>query len=46
VDRLKIAERLSAQRPEGLAPLQVCIDSVHEHQRQMYVLDVSGIVGG
>ena len=25
VDRLKIAERLSAQRPEGLAPLQVCI---------------------
>jgi len=25
VDRLKIAERLSAQRPEGLAPLQVCV---------------------
>ena len=25
VDRLKIAERLSAQRPEGLPPLQVCI---------------------
>lgn len=25
VDRLKIAERLSAQRPESLAPLQVCI---------------------
>ena len=25
VDRLKIAERLSAQRPPGLAPLQVCI---------------------
>ena len=25
VDRLKIAERLSAQRPEQLAPLQVCI---------------------
>ena len=25
VDRLKIAERLSAQRPEGLAPLNVCI---------------------
>ncbi len=25
VDRLKIAERLSAQRPAGLAPLQVCI---------------------
>lgn len=23
---------------------QVCIDSVHEHQRQMYVLDVSSIV--
>ena len=23
----------------------VCIDSVHEHERQMYVLDVSGIVG-
>lgn len=23
---------------------QVCIDSVHEHQRQMYVLDVSAIV--
>lgn len=23
---------------------RVCIDSVHEHQRQMYVLDVSGIV--
>jgi len=26
VDRLKIAERLSAQRPEGLPPLQVCIE--------------------
>jgi pyridoxal phosphate enzyme (YggS family) len=25
VDRLKIAERLSAQRPEGVPPLQVCI---------------------
>ena len=25
VDRLKIAERLSAARPDGLAPLQVCI---------------------
>ena len=25
VDRLKIAERLSSQRPAGLAPLQVCI---------------------
>ena len=25
VDRLKIAERLSAQRPTGLAPLNVCI---------------------
>jgi len=25
VDRLRIAERLSAQRPEALAPLQVCL---------------------
>ena len=25
VDRLKIAERLSAQRPNGLTPLQVCL---------------------
>ncbi len=25
VDRLKIAQRLSEQRPEGLAPLQVCV---------------------
>jgi uncharacterized pyridoxal phosphate-containing UPF0001 family protein len=25
IDRLKIAERLSAQRPADLAPLQVCI---------------------
>ncbi|MDA7418895.1 YggS family pyridoxal phosphate-dependent enzyme [Xenophilus arseniciresistens] len=25
VDRLKIAERLSAQRPEGLPPLQLCL---------------------
>ena len=25
VDRLKLAERLSAQRPPGLAPLQVCL---------------------
>ena len=25
VDRLKIAERLSAQRPEGMAPLSVCL---------------------
>ena len=25
VDRLKIAERLSEQRPEGLSPLQVCL---------------------
>jgi Tol biopolymer transport system component len=24
---------------------QVCIDSIHEGSRQMYVLDVSGIVG-
>ena len=24
---------------------QVCIDSVHEHQRQMYVLDVAAMVG-
>ena len=23
----------------------VCIDSVHEHERQMYVIDVSGLVG-
>ena len=26
VDRLKIAERLSAQRPPGMPPLQVCIE--------------------
>ncbi len=26
VDRLKIAERLSAQRPESMPPLQVCIE--------------------
>ncbi|NJN40652.1 MAG: YggS family pyridoxal phosphate-dependent enzyme, partial [Gammaproteobacteria bacterium] len=26
VDRLKIAERLSAQRPEAMPPLQVCIE--------------------
>ncbi len=25
VDRIKVAERLSAQRPEGVAPLQVCV---------------------
>lgn len=25
VDRLKIAERLSAQRPPGMAPLQICL---------------------
>ncbi|MCA1788661.1 MAG: YggS family pyridoxal phosphate-dependent enzyme [Thioalkalivibrio sp.] len=25
IDRLKIAERLSAQRPDGLPPLQVCL---------------------
>lgn len=25
IDRLKLAERLSAQRPEGLPPLQVCL---------------------
>jgi hypothetical protein len=25
IDRLKIAERLAAQRPEGLPPLQVCV---------------------
>ncbi|RZL90489.1 MAG: YggS family pyridoxal phosphate-dependent enzyme [Variovorax sp.] len=25
IDRLKIAERLSEQRPEGMAPLQVCL---------------------
>jgi Tol biopolymer transport system component len=24
---------------------QVCIDSVHEHQRQLYIVDVSAIVG-
>jgi len=26
LDRLKIAERLSAQRPDGLPPLQVCLE--------------------
>jgi pyridoxal phosphate enzyme (YggS family) len=26
VDRLKIAQRLSAQRPEGMAPLELCIE--------------------
>jgi hypothetical protein len=26
IDRLKIAERLSAQRPPGLPPLQICIE--------------------
>ena len=26
IDRLKIAERLSAQRPEGMPPLQVCLE--------------------
>ncbi|MGR5254594.1 alanine racemase, partial [Vibrio astriarenae] len=26
VDRLKIAERLSAQRPDTLPPLQVCLE--------------------
>ncbi|OAI64667.1 hypothetical protein RSP795_03565, partial [Ralstonia solanacearum] len=26
VDRLKIAERLSAQRPAGLPPLQICLE--------------------
>jgi len=26
IDRMKIAERLSAQRPSGLPPLQVCIE--------------------
>jgi hypothetical protein len=26
IDRLKVAERLSAQRPAGLPPLQVCIE--------------------
>ena len=26
VDRLKIAERLSAQRPQGLAPINVCLE--------------------
>jgi hypothetical protein len=26
IDRLKIAERLSTQRPPGLSPLQVCIE--------------------
>ncbi|HEX8988011.1 MAG TPA: YggS family pyridoxal phosphate-dependent enzyme [Rhodocyclaceae bacterium] len=26
IDRLKIAERLSAQRPAGMAPLQVCVE--------------------
>ena len=25
IDRLKIAERLAAQRPSGMAPLQVCV---------------------
>jgi pyridoxal phosphate enzyme (YggS family) len=25
IDRLKIAERLSAQRPVGMSPLQVCV---------------------
>jgi len=28
IDRLKIAERLSAQRPTGVPPLQVCLEPV------------------
>ena len=24
---------------------QICIDSVHEHERQMYVIDVGDVVG-
>ncbi|MCA3191157.1 MULTISPECIES: YggS family pyridoxal phosphate-dependent enzyme [unclassified Cupriavidus] len=32
IDRLKIAERLSAQRPAGLPPLQVCIQVNISHE--------------
>lgn len=32
IDRLKIAERLSAQRPAGMAPLQVCIQVNISHE--------------
>ena len=32
VDRVKIAQRLSAQRPPGLAPLNVCIQVNLDHE--------------
>ena len=32
VDRLKIAQRLSAQRPAGLAPLNICIQVNVDHE--------------
>jgi len=43
IDRLKIAERLSAQRPVGLPPLQVCIELNVSHESSKGGVTLAGL---
>jgi len=41
IDRVKIAQRLSAQRPSNLAPLNVCIQINVDHETSKAGIDLS-----
>jgi len=43
VDRLKIAERLSAQRPAGLPPLNLCLQVNIDREPTKHGLDVDEV---
>jgi pyridoxal phosphate enzyme (YggS family) len=45
VDRVKIAQRLSAQRPVDLAPLNVCIQVNIDHETSKAGIDLSELPG-
>ena len=45
VDRVKIAQRLSAQRPADLAPLNVCIQVNIDHETSKAGIDLSELPG-
>lgn len=44
VDRLKIAERLSAQRPDALPPLNVCLEVNIDRESSKHGLDESELI--
>jgi hypothetical protein len=43
IDRLKIATRLSEQRPAGLAPLNVCIQVNIDHEASKAGIDLDAV---